>query len=582
MKKDALDESLRDFGTLSVARCPPPVTRPGAPPPPDLLHDTPACRIDAERTRLAFHLAFAGGSSGGLFSEALDGASLAPSTWDPAYFARDLFLVRFADAFRIVPGQQGTSQSTQHLLRVLSHPPSSRATIEFRREILRDLVRAPELRSNLTGLYASLCSVRDLLESARAGRTLDPNQRQLDLLAALKDCFDRLAGDFTSARSGLSRLSTFGKHVQTGEAYRALADLLRYDGRLGRITLEVGVGADGRIRGFDVVSLAEQTDNPFYNPPWRRWLAQFELFLRGYRFSQGEVMARLLDAVFSGLEDELLCLVQLLGDLEFYLGALAFRDRALGAGLEVCLPELVSPEAPRRLEGLFNPLLLLSGMTPVPCNLTTDHFATTTLITGPNSGGKTRLLQSLALAQLLGQSGLFVPARAGSIALAPSLVVSLIEESRADQAEGRLGLELMRIRSLFEKLPPGAVVLLDELCSGTNPSEGEEIFELVVTMLGQLRPQAFITTHFLNFAGRLAREQKIPRLSFLQVELGPDRRATYQFAAGVATTSLAGHTAERLGVTGEQLQQLVEHNLLRHAATSNDAAVASLVTEPVQ
>ena len=107
------------------------------------------------------------------------------------------------------------------------------------------------------------------------------------------------------------------------------------------------------------------------------------------------------------------------------------------------------------------------------------------------------------------------------------------------------------------------MVILDELCSGTNPSEGEEIFELVVTMLAKLQPQAFITTHFLAFAARLAREQKIPKLAFIQVELDEERRATYQFSPGVATTSLAGHAAERLGVTGEQLETLIERNIQR-------------------
>jgi DNA mismatch repair protein MutS2 len=121
----------------------------------------------------------------------------------------------------------------------------------------------------------------------------------------------------------------------------------------------------------------------------------------------------------------------------------------------------------------------------------------------------------------------------------------------------------LRIRELFESLPPGAMVLLDELCSGTNPSEGEEIFELVVRMLTQLRPQAFITTHFLAFAARLEREKQIEDLAFLQVELGADRRATYQFVPGVATTSLAGHADERLGVTGEQLLSLIEGNIRR-------------------
>jgi DNA mismatch repair protein MutS2 len=236
---------------------------------------------------------------------------------------------------------------------------------------------------------------------------------------------------------------------------------------------------------------------------------------------------------------------------------------AHAADLATCLPDLVAPDAPRASSGLFNPLLLAHGTKPVPCDVTTDRLASTVLITGPNSGGKTRLLQSLGLSQMLGQSGLFVPARSASIALAPALVVSLIQETKADQAEGRLGMELLRIRDLFERLPPGAMVILDELCSGTNPSEGEEIFELVVNMLTRLRPQAFITTHFLAFAARLEREKKIEDLRFLQVELGKDDRPTYQFGPGVARTSLASHAAARLGVTGEQLLSLVERNIAR-------------------
>jgi len=198
---------------------------------------------------------------------------------------------------------------------------------------------------------------------------------------------------------------------------------------------------------------------------------------------------------------------------------------------------------------------------PVPSDLLSERLASTTLVTGPNSGGKTRLLQSLGLTQLLAQSGMFVPAASARIAWASGLVASLIEETRADQAEGRLGMELMRIRALFERLQPGALVLLDELCSGTNPSEGEQIFELVITMMSQLDPQAFITTHFLAFANRLQQERTLPHLAFLQVELDEQRRPTYQFAPGVAGSSLAAHTAERLGVTGEQLSALIQQNL---------------------
>jgi DNA mismatch repair protein MutS2 len=529
---------------------------------PDLLHATPLQRIDATQVKLSIALAFASGVSGGLFGDALDRASFAPSTWEPSSFAHDLFLANFVQrCFKIRVGAEDAALSTNHLVHLLANPPADPAVVSHRRAIVAELSAAPALRRELEHLYEALCRFRTLLEGATGVGRWDNNRRQLDLLVAVKDIVDRMARAFGSAQSGLSRLAEFGLRVQAGEPYRSLADLLRYDEKLATLNLKISVGADGRIRGFEILSVQENDKNPFVSSPWRRWLAKIELFLRGFRFGDGEVMARLIDAVFDGLVDDIVPLVQLLGDVEFYLGALGFGDAARAVGLNVSLPELVSPAEPRRLLGLFNPLLLAHGVHAVPCDLVTDRHDTTVLVTGPNSGGKTRLLQSVGLAQVLAQSGLFVPARTASLSLAPGLVVSLIEEAKADQSEGRLGTELIRIRGLFERLPPGAMVILDELCSGTNPSEGEEIFELVVKMLTRLQPQAFITTHFLAFAARLEREGKIKDLRFLQVELGAEHKPTYQFVGGVASTSLAGHAAARLGVTGEQLMSLIDRKV---------------------
>jgi DNA mismatch repair protein MutS2 len=527
---------------------------------PDLLHATPMVRVDAEATRLALTLAFASGVSGGLFTDALDGARIAPSAWQPESFASDLFLAHFVSScFRIRAARKAPLVSGTHLVRLLATPPSDLRSVEFRRSVIGELSQDAELRAALEKLYGLLCRFRTLLEGAR-GSGWDINRRQLDILQAGSDVIECMARDFVTARSGLSRLAAFGQRVMNGEPYRSLCDLLRYDENLATLDLKVGVGADGRIRGFRIVSVETNKANPFVTSAWQRWLAKLELFARGFQFGDGEVMARLIDAVFDGVHADFVPFVQLVGDAEFYLGALGFADIAQAAGLAVCLPELVKSTEPLRLEGLFNPLLLSMGTRVVPCDLALARHETTTLITGPNSGGKTRLLQSLGLTQILAQSGLFIPARAGAVALCPALVVSLIQETKADQAEGRLGVELVRIRALFERLPRGAMVILDELCSGTNPSEGEEIFELVVRMLNMLKPQVFITTHFLAFAGRLEKERRIAELSFLQVELGANHEPTYQFVPGVAKTSLAGHAAARLGVTAEQLMALIESN----------------------
>ncbi len=531
---------------------------------PDLLHPTPLRRIDVEGTKLSIALAFAAGVSGGLFADALDRATVAPSTWDPASFASDLFLRDFVThCFRITIDGHERPASVNHLVRLLGQPPSDVAIVHHRRAIVAELVAEPALRKQLERLYLELSRLRSLLEGATGTGKWDPSRRHLDILSVIKEIFDCAADGFASAKSGLACLASWGRRVKDGEPYRSLADLLRYDDRLATLDLKVNIGADGRIRGFDIVSVEEDAKNPFVVSPWRRWLAKLELFLRGYKFSDGEVMARLVDAVFEGVAEELVPLVQLLGDVELYLGMLGLHDRAKAAGLAMALPELGRASEPRRIEGLFNPLLLVHGVQPVPCTIDGDTMTSIVLVTGPNSGGKTRLLQSLGLAQLLAQSGLLVPARAAKMALAPGLVMSLIEEAKADQSEGRLGTELVRIRGLFERLPPGALVILDELCSGTNPSEGEEIFELVVQMLSRLAPQAFITTHFLTFAGRLERERAVAELRFLQVELGDQQRPTYQFVPGVASTSLASHAASRLGVTRDELLGLIDRNKAR-------------------
>src|SRR5262252_8787603 len=107
---------------------------------PDLLHATPMVRVDVNETRLALTLAFASGAAGGFFTDTLDRARVAPTTWQPESFAADLFLSQFVSTcFKIrVAGKQPLA-STTHLVRVLSSPPTELASVEYRRTILAEL-----------------------------------------------------------------------------------------------------------------------------------------------------------------------------------------------------------------------------------------------------------------------------------------------------------------------------------------------------------------------------------------------------------------------------------------------------------
>jgi len=512
-------------------------------------------RIDLAELRQTLVFAFATDGSVESFDRAVATASLPDSDWDSASFQRDLFLEELIEGVLCVRiGGRVQAPCAPYLLRVIASPPKDRSVLDFRRAILAELAASKDMRRDFERVYAAIVRIRSLL---CAGRLASDTLRRLEILRAVHEAFATLAGAFAEADSGLSRLRSFGQGIVEGEAYRRLDALLDHDQHLGTVDVRVRVGSDGELRTFQIVSVRENSDNPFYKSPIGRWINKFRLFLRGYRMNGGEVTERILDDVFGGLEEPIALLFQLLGDMEFYLAGLGLRDLAQTKGLSVCLPDFGEPGEGVEIARLFNPLLLTGKSTPIPCDLAIDHDDAVVVVTGPNSGGKTRLLQAIALTQLLGQSGLFVPAKEARIPRYSGLFVSLIEEARADQPEGQLGMELMRIRRMFENIEVGSLVLLDELCSGTNPSEGEEIARLVISLLPELSAQVFITTHLLQFAGRLADERPIERLEFLQVELDERERPTYGFVPGVAKSSLAHKTAARLGVTRDELSALI-------------------------
>jgi DNA mismatch repair protein MutS2 len=530
---------------------------------PDLLEPVPRLRLDARLFWETLTFAFATGSSPEAFERVLKSYAPGASSFDPELFARDLFvkdlvgrcLCHSADKRDRYPLLQ------RPLLALLTHPSTDAATLSFRHEVLATLVEKPEQARALERAWQELRYLFELFQGGERARHGAAVQRRLDILRAFRSTLEKLEQAFDTATGPLSRVRDFASAVRGSDAWHHLDSLLDYENHLATVDVRVRLGHDGEIRSFAIQRVEENQRNPWYISPFRRFLSRLSLALRGLHLRSSELLGRLVENVFDELEEVWIQLYQLQLDLEVYVAALRFRVLAMAKGLEVSLPKLLGGDETgaderSRFERLFNPFLLLEAGAPVPCDIEHGGRAIT-IITGPNSGGKTRLLQAVGLTQLLAQAGLFVPARSARLSLRSGMFVSLVQHAEADQSEGRLGTELLRIRRLFESLPRGGLAILDELCSGTNPTEGEEIFELLIELLGELKPAAFISTHFLGLAARLERDRPVD-LTFLEVELGPSGKATYRFTPGVAKTSLARGVAERLGVTRESLRALLD------------------------
>ena len=533
----------------------------------DLIHHVPRVTVDIEALRGAVRFAFESGDAGGLLRRSVDQAPLAPSAFAEGSFADGLFLPELVEAvFRPKVGGMSMGPSEGHLVSLISSPPDDGRDVTVRQGVLRELVAQPELRAATEKAYGLLRDLRDHLDD-RPMSPGDTARRKIEVLTTLRDFFVTAAGGLAGARSALKRLHDRASSVVASAVFERLEQVLAFEGEMAVVDVRLVLASDGRIRDFQLVRSEEPAGNPLVRSPWRRFWSRVVAFFRGYRYGEQEVLLRVVDEVFATLEDHVLPLISVLGDLELYLAALAFRDRCAAVGMPVCLPELVDnpglegPSGPAELHGLFNPLLLLQDIVPVAQDLVTEGHDAILLITGPNSGGKTRTLQSVALSQLLAQSGLFVPAARARLTRAPAMFVSLVESAPADQKEGRLGTELMRVRRLFEEIQPGSLVILDELCSGTNPGEGIAIFEMVLGLLPRLRPRAFLTTHFLDAARELEANPPSDRLVMRQVELDAEDEPTYQLVPGVAPSSLAHAVASRLGVTAEELERLVRERI---------------------
>ena len=528
---------------------------------PDILNLDPHLTVDEKAVSALLELAFMGKEAAKGLDRQLGIFEAIGHGWQLDLFAEDLFVRDLIhQAFTIAHGGARFPVNQAFLFHVLSDPPTSLEAITFRQDILRELEGSKPLEDKALRLYQELSQLLSMFKAPDHAAKLDAASFRLDIFKQAKWIIDWMVEGFADCTSGLRRLAKVGQEIQASEQYALLADLLEYHSRLATLDIRLGIGGDGEVQHLQILKQRENTQNRFYRSPIGRLLWRAKLFFfNGYRLGNREIVNRLLQEVYLKIAPSLIPLVQLIGQLEFYLAGLSFRRQVEAEGLHASLPTFDADRS-FELQEVFNPLLLSSDERPIPCSVRCHQRSSITIITGPNSGGKTRLLQTLGLSQLLGQSGLYVPAAAANLALIRGLFVSLVENETASQAEGRLGRELMRIRSLFETMGSPSMVILDELCSGTNPTEGTEIFSMVLQLLDRLDTVTFISTHFLDFAQHLHRQPPVPSLEFLRVESNEDLQSTYQFVPGVAETSLAAATAERLGVNFEKLSALIEAN----------------------
>lgn len=219
-------------------------------------------------------------------------------------------------------------------------------------------------------------------------------------------------------------------------------------------------------------------------------------------------------------------------ELAFYMGCVNLHRRLSEMGTPICLPVPASPDT-RKLScvELCDVSLALSMNGTVVGNDVNADGKTLCIITGANQGGKSTLLRSLGLAQLMMQCGMFVAAESFCADIRRGLFTHYKREEDVTLESGKFDEELNRMSEIVNALMPDAMLLFNESFAATNEREGSEIARQIVRALSESRVKIFYVTHLYDFARGLW-EEKIDNALFLRAERKADGWRTFKILPG--------------------------------------------------
>jgi DNA mismatch repair protein MutS2 len=390
----------------------------------------------------------------------------------------------------------------------------------------------------LAGLTGKLTGFPDILRLLK--RSVDSEGTILDtastLLAGLREEIRRLETRITKKLEEMTRDEKISVFLQDDFITR----------RSGRWVIPVRMDSKGQVAGV-VHDVSKSGETAFIEPLAIIHQAnELENLIAEQKAEEIRILRHISSKIredSDGIDTEYGVIVQL--DL---LNSIAKCALSLRMEIpEICDSGVISLVKAR------HPLLMLAltkaGLSGevVPLDVKLGRTDTIMVITGSNAGGKTIAIKTIGLLLLMALSGMPVPADSSSrFPLADTLLVDIGDEQSIEASLSTFSAHVSNISGILGKAGPGAVVLIDELGTGTDPDEGAALACAVLKELKTRGAMVFATTHLSEIKGFVHMTDGMLNASmeFDQKTLMP----LYRLRIGEPGRSHAIETARRYGL----------------------------------
>lgn len=273
-----------------------------------------------------------------------------------------------------------------------------------------------------------------------------------------------------------------------------------------------------------------------------------------------------------------------LTDLKVFAQQMAIFDfirskAALANKLDASLP-IVTKSSDCSIKKMYHPLLVITNKSKrkptIPMDIELTENQRLVVISGPNAGGKSVTIKTLALNQYMLQCGVLPCADpASEFGFYKQIFVDIGDNQSIENDLSSYSSHLTAMKYYLEKATPSTLLVIDEIGSGTDPNFGGAMAEAVLTHLNKKKPRGAVTTHFGNVKSLAKSEDGFMNASMLYDT--KHLKPLYKFEIGKPGSSFALEVAQNIGLPDFIINKARKRSNIKQQRT--DELLATLENE---